>query len=107
MWVCTDMGTLEGFTAEEEKSKSRPTLNEARILSGQARSPKASNVALNLLLDKHKSINILSLTHGFYFTPMFTPFAVPSFTVFRHICVLILKQRKSSRCICFNMNLVL
>ena len=89
MCVCTDMGSLEGFTAEEEKSKSRPTLNEARILSGQARSPKASNVALNLLLDKHKSKNILSLMHGFYFTPMFTPFAVPSFTVFRHICVLI------------------
>ena len=48
------MGALE---AEEEKCKTRPTLNEGRILSGQARSPKAINVALNLLLDKYKYKN--------------------------------------------------
>ena len=53
------MGALE---AEEEKSKTRPTLNEARILSGQARSPKAINVALNLLLDKYKYKNSLTCT---------------------------------------------
>ena len=81
------MGTLEGFTAEEEKSKTRPTLYEARILSGQARSPKAINVALNLLLDKYKYKNSLTCTRlTILFTPMFTPLAVPSLTV-RHICV--------------------
>ena len=74
------MGALE---AEEEKSKTRPTLNEARILSGQARSPKAINVALNLLLAKYKYKNSLTCTR---LTILFTPLAVPSLTV-RHICV--------------------